>query len=176
MRGLPAGLVRSTETHASFVCWKSCHGFQVIELLVIADVEPRGVASGLEVPGLVTALAQGIVHYVALALVFHHRLVEDLQRPAPRYLATKLCDEGVLLYCDIGRLGGIRGEIVQLVGIRRRVYELVGPSADHHDRSDCAFGEIFAQHFSGGRADSLQGWQQAATVRARGVGRSRSIA
>ena len=93
--------MRDTGSLASFEWWKSCHGFQVVELLVIADVEPGGVPNGLKVPGVEAARTQGIVYEVALALACQHRLVNALERPSPRYLAAKPGDELVLWCCKI---------------------------------------------------------------------------
>ena len=72
--------------------------------------------------------------------------VERGEIPAARDLAAERGDPlGVLARIrQIVALAGIALNVIELVGIGRRMDELERAAPDHHDRRDRAFGEIFA--------------------------------
>ena len=122
------------------------NGFEIVERNRVAHVGARGVAKGLKIPRMRLALSQRGIDEAPALLAFAHLRIEPRQIPSPRDLGFEFRGAaGVLgLRGQILAFAGVGREVVKLIRIGRRMNEFPASAADHHDRRDRAFGQIFA--------------------------------
>ena len=108
---------------------ESAHRLERVEVDAVAHILLRGVAERLKIPGADVPLGQGGVDEPAAPLALAHGRVEPRQIPAAGDLGAEFGDLTGMLgqRRQIAALARIPGDVVELVGIGRRMDEFEPP-------------------------------------------------
>src|SRR5712692_1181126 len=121
------------------------HLLKIGQVPMVADVAPRGVVGGGEVPRSLGAGAERLADSKPPLLALPDLTVQRHEVPACGDLPPEFPDQpGRRQIADqVGSLVRVGRKVEELVRVGRRVDELMPAPADHHDRRDRALGEVF---------------------------------